>query len=500
MSYIVNKLLLQNMYDNSFLFRISDHWCSTFKYWLIGLGVMALVVLIVYNSVVAFSMLPIAYTKAVKSSQTPYSIFDNPSTDQLSVSDIYMHVFADNKNEINLNDYLPHAEVISKRYPDFKFHLIIVINETFKDIQQMSDETKNILALNSLLVPYDNTYRIEDDNLFVEYVSINKYLSNPIVQNINSNVSKELIEFLVRILSIWEKGGISFNPIILTPTSLNNHYMEKIQNLLIGFLEFRHKKRPIIEKISRQPAKLPKPKKKFDNIRDIINALEEDERLYNISQHNLTETEDRIYSVNVDAANRRNFFKNENVSTPYNYQTIYHQNDKQSEDTAKKKLNTPLYLKGTKQNFSTYEVNEINLSRNSTQSRLLPLFLELIYPKIGELSSMHKESRKERSHHPRFEGNQDITPVFKYIEKDSDNNYKAEKGSLVNEENAQLTIDLKGNVIASNIPCHAFIGNLLRDSAHHYDNETLSEFIIAELTVFCNGTLSSCKGIDVILL
>ncbi|XP_063380657.1 uncharacterized protein LOC134667254 isoform X2 [Cydia fagiglandana] len=82
-----------------------------------------------------------------------------------------------------------------------------------------------------------------------------------------------------------------------------------------------------------------------------------------------------------------------------------------------------------------------------------------------------------------------------------------EKAPSNSEDNAprsidveNLTIDLKGNILATKSSCHAFLGSVFSNAKHRIEEDSLKEFIITELSLFCNGLLSTCKGIDVILL
>ncbi|XP_068631918.1 uncharacterized protein [Battus philenor] len=497
----------------SILTRWPEHW-STLRYWWMGLGMIAIVVLIVYNSVVAFSMLPLTYTKILKP-RTFYNSFGN-SVLQQSIN-IYMHVFAGTDEETNLNDVLPYVEIVSKRHQNFKFHLIVVKNDTFERTNAINDQTRNNVARDSLWSDEtfdNNNYKIMQNNLDVSYVSLKKYMEDPALRKITKDLSKEFIEFLIRALSIWEKGGIAFNPIVLTPRSPNAIYLEKIQNLLNKYKQPDSKQNLLVNKNLKANV-VHTPKKKFNNIRDIIDALEVGNRYYNGTQYNLTEAEDKIYSVSLNMNNKGQVSKNENFSVPL-HKHLAGINIKDINIKQTKQLQSKDHSEKSISEIHQFEPEtKIDLSNDTTKPSLLPLFLEFLFPKrdklviddINKINNM-KDGNKIKSlknadrgvldhtyHDKDHHGSMTIDVKNK---RDLNSYYQAEKYD--SDSNALLSIDLRGNIIASNIKCHAFVGNLLSNAVHHIDGETLTEFIIAELTVFCKGVLFSCKGIDIILL
>ncbi|CAH0701194.1 unnamed protein product [Spodoptera exigua] len=168
-------------------------------------------------------------------------------------------------------------------------------------------------------------------------------------------------------------------------------------------------------------------------------------------------------------------------------------------------------------------------SQNITKLSLLPLFLEFIFhnkvnvkPSSTETTTLNR-TRKSVIEIPKSTDTKSAISTYSLdnMGKNVEDTYKpiivsaAEiynksdimsfKGSPSNNldgvlEKSRLTIDLKGNIIATDIPCHAFLGTIFSNAAHHSQEESVTDFIIAELTVFCKGLLSSCMGIDLILL
>lgn len=489
---------------------ISEQWWSTLKYWWMGIAMFAIIVLIVYNSVVAFSMLSLTYTKIGKP-RLPYKAFENTVIDDTKLN-VYMHIFANKYEEINLNTILPYVEIMSKKYQTFKFHLVAVINYTFKESDRMNDQSRNDLALESLWKDesFDmNRKVIFQNNLILTYVALNKYIDNPVLPKLNKSLSEEFTEFLVRALSIWEKGGVAFNPIILTPKTPNAIYLEKIQNVLNKY-KLTDNKKPEI-KINANNHQAIHTKKKVNNIRDIIEALEAGDKIYNNSQYNLLEEENRVNLV--PSINDRTILKNENVSDPlFILQTVHEISNKKTKPVQQNKASDRFKKEiGGHHQHQLQMESKINLN-NDTRPSLLPLFLEFLFPKRDSFVS--DDIRAKRSEKPNDKSNgsktehesiyqtsheNDIHVSFENNkQQDLNSNYHTE--NCEHDTNTHLTIDLKGNVIASNTPCHAFVASLLSNVADHIEGETLSEYIIAQLTIFCKGVLFSCKGIDVILL
>ncbi|KPJ08110.1 hypothetical protein RR48_12849 [Papilio machaon] len=486
--------------------RWPEHMWSTLKYWWMGIAMFGIIVLIVYNSVVAFSMLSLTYTK-IGEPRLPYKAFENTVKDDTKLN-VYMHIFANKYEEINLNTILPYVEIMSKKYQTLKFHLLAVINYTYKESDGMNDQSRNDLALESLWQDesFDINRKVVQNNLFLTYVSLSKYTSNPIMPKLNKNLSQDFTEFLVRALSIWEKGGVAFNPVILTPKTPNTIYLEQIQNILNKYKLYDNKKSESIINLNNHQGL--HTKKKVNNIRDIIEALEAGDKSYNTTQYNLLEEENRVNLVS-----DKSFVINENISDPpLLLQTVHEIPNKKMKPIQQNKASDRFKKEiGGHHQHQLQMESKINLN-NDTRPSLLPLFLEFLFPKrdifISDDIRMRREKQNDKSNGSKNElesvyqpsDENDIHVAIENGNKQQDliSNYHTE--NCEHDTNTHLTIDLKGNVIASNTPCHAFVATLLKNAADHSEGETVSEYIIAQLTIFCKGVLfSSCKGIDVIL-
>ncbi|KPJ02824.1 hypothetical protein RR46_10027 [Papilio xuthus] len=485
--------------------RWPDQLWSTLKYWWMGIAMFGIIVLIVYNSVVAFSMLSLTYTNIGKP-RLPYKPFENTVIDDTKLN-VYMHIFANKYEEINFNTVLPYVEITTKRYQTLKFHLIAVINDTIKESDAMNDQSRNDLALQSLWQDetFDINRKVVQNNLILTCVSLNKYMSNPIMPKLNKNLSQDFTEFLVRALSIWEKGGVAFNPIVLTPKTPDTIYLEPIQNILSKYKLFDNKKSE--SKININNHQVAHTKKKVNNIRDIIEALEAGDKSYNTTQYNLLEEENRVNLVS-----DKPFLKNENISDPLLLlQTVHEISNKKMKPIQQNKASDRFKKEIGGHHHQIQMESKINLN-NDTRPSLLPLFLEFLFPKRDTFISddirtkrdkLNDKSNGSKNEHDSNYHTSDENDVHVAIEngnkqQDLVSNYHTEDSE--HDTNTHLTIDLKGNVIASNTPCHAFVATLLNNAADHNEGETVSEYIIAQLTIFCKGVLfSSCKGIDVIL-
>ncbi|XP_013169404.1 PREDICTED: uncharacterized protein LOC106119088 [Papilio xuthus] len=485
--------------------RWPDQLWSTLKYWWMGIAMFGIIVLIVYNSVVAFSMLSLTYTNIGKP-RLPYKPFENTVIDDTKLN-VYMHIFANKYEEINFNTVLPYVEITTKRYQTLKFHLIAVINDTIKESDAMNDQSRNDLALQSLWQDetFDINRKVVQNNLILTCVSLNKYMSNPIMPKLNKNLSQDFTEFLVRALSIWEKGGVAFNPNVLTPKTPDTIYLEPIQNILSKYKLFDNKKSE--SKININNHQVAHTKKKVNNIRDIIEALEAGDKSYNTTQYNLLEEENRVNLVS-----DKPFLKNENISDPLLLlQTVHEISNKKMKPIQQNKASDRFKKEIGGHHHQIQMESKINLN-NDTRPSLLPLFLEFLFPKRDTFISddirtkrdkLNDKSNGSKNEHDSNYHTSDENDVHVAIEngnkqQDLVSNYHTEDSE--HDTNTHLTIDLKGNVIASNTPCHAFVATLLNNAADHNEGETVSEYIIAQLTIFCKGVLfSSCKGIDVIL-
>ncbi|KAF9424077.1 hypothetical protein HW555_000786 [Spodoptera exigua] len=511
----------------SIITRWPDHWSSFLAYWWIGLGMISLTTFIIYNSLFGFSMIPSANTK-------PSSLIVSNGIEKSSRStssllpDVFMHVFVKHNEEINFNQYIPYIEELASKYPNLKYRLIVVVNDT--NLSWLSAEENNELALNSLWKT-EQKKEHSNSNVAIEYVTMTNYMQNSPLKKHWRTLPNQLIKFLARSVSIWEKGGIAFNPVILTPKSQHFIYTEKIHKLLSKYSDTNNV--PGDFKKSNKPHKILKKERKINNIRDIIHALENDDMSVNaFSEQTLTEAE----SIKSPVVTRNDHYLNSPINRAV----------RNTSDKANKALNV-IEIRSHKNSFHNdgdlkerkhrVEMNNstgstepvLKTSQNTTKLSLLPLFLEFIFhnkvnvkPSSTETTTLNR-TRKSVIKIPKSTDTKSAISTYSLdnMGKNVEDTYKpiivsaAEiynksdimsfKGSSSNNldgvlEKSRLTIDLKGNIIATDIPCHAFLGTIFSNAAHHSQEESVTDFIIAELTVFCKGLLSSCMGIDLILL
>lgn len=511
-----------------FIFHLfPDHWSSFIVYWWIGLGMISLTTFIIYNSLFAISMVPTANTKP--SNLVFGNGIEKSPRSTASLPDVFMHLFVNHNEEINLNQYVPYIEELAGKYPNLKYHLVVVVNDT--NLSWLSAEENNELALNALWKKEQKNEQSKSD-VAIEYVTMTSYMQNSPLRKHWRTLPNQLIEFLARSVSIWEKGGIAFNPIILTPKSQHFIYTEKIHKLLTKYSDRSNVPRDI--KSVNKPRKTLKKERKLNNIRDIIHALENDGRSVNaFSEQTLTEAEsikspvvtrsDRYLNSAIDTT-----VKNEpgKASKPLNVIEMYASKNSLRIDGDTKE---PKHRVGMTN--STESTVTLGASQNTTKLSLLPLFLEFIFhnklnvkPSSTETTTLNR-TRKSVIDIPKsgdIKSSLSTYDSLDKVDKKVDDAYmpvivsaaeiynKSEltkpsmgiPGSELEQvlEQSRLTIDLKGNIIATDIPCHAFLGTIFSNAAHHSQEESVTDFIIAELTIFCKGLLSSCMGIDLILI
>lgn len=444
---------------------------------------------------------------------------ENKNTSIKILPDVYIHVFIGQHEDLNLNQYMPYIDVIATTYADFKFNFIVIINDTNAD--WLSAEENNELALNMLWTRDKkvNQQKTGNHNINIEYVSLSAFMDNSPLRKTWRILPNQLIEFLARTVSIWDKGGVAFNPDILTPKFQHTLYIEKLQALLnkygatskvIKDLKFTHK-----------ITKTTKDLKKMNNIQEIINALEKEDISVNAyPQQILSEAEDRyIQSIRHKRhapiiANT----KSKNITTSNTGQT--------DSTTLKTSYNVNHISKQSTQNTSD---RSLEANNKSSKMGVLPLlFLEFLFHNKGlkskrEPIKVNNRTRKSIINPTDSDKNNTLSgddlgepgkpidhnlkPVIMLasttFNKSEFHNTTDVSQSSENDHNLEvnkLTIDLKGNIIATDTSCHAFLGTIYSNVVHHNQEETITDFIIAELTIFCKGLLSSCMGIDLILL
>lgn len=499
---------------------------------------IALTVFIVYNSVIAFALLPPSHLKPTRVRPVNKVQLSSGTS---SLSDVFMHIIVNPNNEIDLNTYLPSIEQISNKYVDFKYNLVLLRNDTSSASTSLSAEENNEIAFNSLWHSEHNRQKEKkSSNIHVQYVVLSQYMDKSPLRKYWRHLPDHFIPFLVRAVSIWDKGGIAINPDILTLKLPNVIYLEKLHNILQNYGKPRESKSntDIIKNLFDKS--IDKNKKKVNNIQDIIEELEhEDDSSLNSSKDGLMEAENRDSLVKSSGRNLLSTSKDDFASkielsnfTMAHINKRYIKNENNTEFQENKQLpNNGLKTRGTLASPFVDIFDFKETLKNKTKLSLLPLFLEFLFhdktklnlPQIkpNELAVTNATTRQRKSVLPfeilkrnssavsaNYSNKNDSTINNKYqpmiiaaksiefeantINKTNDISTKYEKG--------QLTIDLKGNIIATETPCHAFIGTIFSNVVHHTADETLKDFIIAELSYFCKGLLSSCRGLDVILL
>lgn len=488
---------------------------------------ISLMTFIVYNSLFAFSMLPSANLKPAGAIVTD---IDKISPKNSLLPDIYMHIFVRQNEEIDFDQYIPYVEPISNKYPKFKYHFIVVVNDT--NLGWLSAEENNEIALNTLWTKDPKKETILNNNIIIEHVTLSAYMENSPLRKHWRTLPYQLVEFLARAVSIWDKGGVAFNPIILTPRSQHTIYKEKLQKLLN---KYAYNKNILSDfKVVNKSNKTAKKERKLNNIRDIINALEsEDNSINDFSQQTLSEAENKKASI-LTRNERHLLAATETVAEnetkkntePINHNLLRHINAYSSNSDTKESKH------GAIVNSNTESTRALDISYNTTKLSLLPLFLEFLFhnkldvkPNPTEATNKNR-TRKSVIEIPKPEDKKSSLSTHSLNKEDRKivNNYKPVIVSAVGIYNRseyvkgfietptssketdesleinRLTIDLKGNIIATDTACHAFLGTVFSNAIRHSEEESVTDFIIAELTIFCKGLLSSCMGIDLILL
>ncbi|XP_050345933.1 uncharacterized protein LOC126770537 [Nymphalis io] len=496
--------------------RWPEHFSSLLTYWWIGLGMIAFMIFVMYNSIVAISMLPPTHHRPLNL-KTQY-ISDHGATHD---TDIFMHIFVTNYEEININGYLPYIDSFTQKYPNFKHNLVVIIRDESNDsLNDLSDEQNNEMALNSLWTHEKKINKIKLlKNTNIKIVSLTKYMDDSPLKKYWRRLPQQFFGFLTRCIAIWEKGGIAFDPLILTPNSPNSGYIENLERVIANLSSEDLNK-------STKRDRLKISKKKVNNIRDIIENLKNQDDNYSV-QENLSVAENKIILSKI---NNLNIYDNKikrstkdiqlekykkidlyNIHTNKSrdfYVTEYLKNgNKNSVELSKDQESN--HLSSTNGIKNKYQIND----EMSTKRNLLPMFLEYLYHQPDNVSENTKEQKSTiknftLSNHIKNFSTKNVT-------KNQANNsiimtsFK-KKGSIVKVDTeiipsekdniVSLSIDLKGNLVATKTSCHAFIGTIFSNALHHSDDESIADFIITELSIFCKGVLSSCKGIDIILL
>lgn len=484
-----------------------------------GIVMILLTTFVVYNIVTSVALLPPSPYKEMHMRTLNDGVTPTIGTPQLPFN-VYMHLFVENEQEVDLNRYLPYIDIIANKYTDLKYHLIIVFNDTSSDPNNLSAEENNENALHSLWAR-NSVHRSLKHNVNIEFVTLSKYLDKSPLREHWKQLPKQFIEFLTRAVSIWDKGGVAFNPTILTPRSPHANYIEKLQNILKNFHNISKKMSKERKVIKNHHTGV---KKKLNNIRDIIDALEHDDNEVSPSQDEIDSEVKK--SASPKQAHESAHFENETG--------VYHQNVHPKLSNIAKNMSAimdNIKAPDSQETLVMAESKQTNYSiagflNNTMSFGILPMFLEYLFknkaaliPKNETVDESTTLSRKRKHVLPPYSKNfnksfdqekssdhldrefEKLKPLvipakLNHIANESIIETHKEKAININP----LTIDLKGNIVSSEVSCHAFLGTMFSNAIHSNPQESLTDFIIEELSIFCKGVLSSCNGIDVILL
>ncbi|KAM3964384.1 uncharacterized protein ACR2FA_001359 [Aphomia sociella] len=490
--------------------RWPNHWSTAFIYWWILLGMFAIITFIIYNGFVAFALLPSEHVSGMKPKTISSHNAIKPSLNKdTPLPNVYMHLLIDSHDNVDLNKYLPYIEIISNKYFIYNYRFILVFNDT--NYSTLSAEENNDMALNLL---WDESFikpNMYSDNVVIEHTTLSKLMDNSPLRKYWKSIPHQFIEFLIRAISIWDRGGIAFNPKVLTPQTPNPIYIEKIQNILTKHGKKSIKQKPnetLINKKSKVYSK--KSKNKVNNIQDVIEALERDDNLaynhYIFTEGNDNHTLDVTSKINIPTVVKLDTSKKINVTKSNNVTNVLSKNlSDKYEILAMAESNTNL----------TNVIEYPTIKGTNVSSGLLPLFLNFLFnDRINNTLDSHEPilTRKRKNV---ISVKDDEKSIFKNY----NNTYDKYRPMIIppNEKNKkiaeildtkevpsnnveELTVDLKGNIIATEIPCHAFLGTVFNNIVHHNQDKTVTDYLIQELSLFCKGLLSKCNGIDVILL
>ncbi|CAG9786147.1 unnamed protein product [Diatraea saccharalis] len=489
-----------------------DHWSSSLAYWWIGLGMIALVTLIIYNSVSVFALLPSEHFKEITTRLRNNEKDTTIAKENQEPLNVFMHFFVEQNNEIDLSSYTPYIETIANKYSDYYYKILIITNDTNVEANIISAEENNENALNLLWTKKPVPQSVKN-NINIQHITLSKYMENTPLRKHWRHLPYQFIEFLTRAVSIWDKGGIAFDPVILTPLSPHAVYIEKLQNILRDYHHIPKKCSKNIKSIKKSH---DSPKKKVNNIRDIIDALEKESDGWSSTEQSLEEAENKkeIVITNSFQGTLKQLNENKRKNEILKDSDTNVVSTTQIHPTINKIPNIKEEVKFSSPSHDQHII-QTSLTNDSNSFALLPMFLDFLFKNkpSSEIVYSHKEEPFTKSRKRKH-----VLPLNEKKNKTSQNNNKSDNlnpeivsANFTNDYSNQhtvetnqinitspFTIDLNGKLIASVIPCHAFLGTIFSDLAHN--QESLTNFIINELSIFCKGVLSSCNGIDVILL
>ncbi|VVD00830.1 unnamed protein product [Leptidea sinapis] len=482
---------------------------SLLMYWWMGLAMIGITVFIIYNSVLAVAIIPPHRYNKIQHKENP--VTDAPMKSISQKSDVYMHVIVAENETIDIPFYLSYIEIISKKYHSYQYNLLVLINDTFLNESNLSDYENNEIALDSLWKEKKMKMKSKSfDNIRVRYKPLSQFMDKSPLKKYWRRLPNKFIPFFVRCISIWNKGGISINPSVLTPQSPHPNYMSKVKNILeISEGSKYFKKSP--KKVFR-----PKIKKKVNNIRDIIEALENDNATdYDQTHLSLDEEENVAVSIKVTKDDKYANFPTKLVEMGKTNSGI---NDTRKYSLLRRQTRKSLDIFHDIVNKKNQASNEEDAeAKNKTHyQKILPMFFKYILP-ISNWTQPADDDRKKNVHSNINTTSYDEKPVSSISRETNKikgsvsviepqmmpDEYLIDRvnhTAVNNNRSPDLRIDLKGNIVATNVPCHAFLGTIFNNAIHFIREETVTDFIISELSFFCNGVWSSCKGVDVILV
>lgn len=463
---------------------------------------LTFMVFLIYNSFLAIAVLPKPYSplKINSSSNTT----ENKSNENPSTLNIYMHVFVANYEEFNSNDYIPYIQTIAKKYINFKYVFFIVVNDSTEDTSSdnISDQQINELALNSLWT--DNEIISEKklyENLIIKHISLTEYMDSSPLRKYWRLLPYQFIGFFARCIAVWDKGGVAINPLILTPKSPNSIYLEKLHSILENF-QSKHK---FISDKKRKMSK--KSKKKLNNIRDIIIDLEKDEN----SNEDIF-TDSLAVAENIPTATATSFKTKRNANSisfdQHNPQQliekqkdeVWHENNSDKE----------IIKKSGKSIIPMTAINDTKAGGVAAAQKTLPKFFEFLFQLNSKNLTSTSQNLKNFTRDFKLSDNPHLNDSLKNVirsnidpagnESSVKIKTKSTNETFSGNESTKLIIDSKGNLIVTEIACHAFIGTVLGNILHSTDYESLTDFITNELSLFCKGNISTCNNVEVILV
>ncbi|XP_045526954.1 uncharacterized protein LOC123715745 [Pieris brassicae] len=445
-----------------------DHVSSLLAYWWMGLAMIGFTVLIIYNSVLAIAVIP-----SPKINKVPSNIKTNDFIEYDAYKTVNMHVIVDNPG-VDLSNYIPYIEIISKEHPAFKYNFMILLNDT----EYSNNIQKGVDKEISWKTSWKETNLSLETVLNVQRKSLSEFLNESPIKKYWIHLPQQFLGFLIRCISIWNKGGISINPQLFTPESPHPHYIEKVQDIFRRFEENNSKR-------GRKKSSTTKTKR-VNNIRDIIDALDNES----------LEMDDQLKDVNVAEENKEFLVVDRNTSDWIQKNISVNKKEYTVNKILRKYI--PHNMLDVKK-VNKYSKDNFIVDSKDDGKTLLPTFLKFLFsPKTNTLHKIEDNSTNEISDSYEINGQQ---TTFKHTKK-----FKNTFGKVQNMPinslgfDYDLNIDLKGNIVATKTSCHAFLGTVFNTVIHHIKDETVTDLIISELSTFCKGNWVYCKGVDVILL